>query len=58
MIFGISLPMEIQSPIYRVNAGEKPKCWDGRFPEFIDHIIVGPIAEKAVETPFIRRINL
>ena len=36
-------------PIYRVNAGEKPKCWDGRFPEFIDHIIVGPIAEKAVK---------
>ena len=36
-------------PIYRVNADKKPKCWDGRFPEFIDHIIVGPIAGKAVK---------
>ena len=36
-------------PIYRVNAGQKPKCWNGRFPEFIDHIVVGPIAEKAVK---------
>lgn len=35
--------------IYRVNAGRKPKCWDGRFPEFIDHIIVGPISGKAVK---------
>lgn len=36
-------------PIYRVNAGKKPKCWDGRFPEFIDHIIVGSITGKAVK---------
>lgn len=36
-------------PIYRVNAGEKPRCWNSRFPEFIDHIIVGPIAGKAVK---------
>ena len=36
-------------PIYRVNAGRKPQCWDGRFPEFIDHIVVGPIAQKAVK---------
>ena len=36
-------------PIYRVNAGRKPKCWNSRFAEFIDHIIVGPIAEKAVK---------
>jgi hypothetical protein len=36
-------------PIYRVNAGKKPKCWNGRFPEFIDHIVVGPIAGKAVK---------
>ncbi len=36
-------------PIYRINAGEKPRCWGARFPEFIDHIIVGPIAEKAVK---------
>lgn len=36
-------------PIYRVNAGRKPKCWNGRFAEFIDHIIVGPITEKAVK---------
>ena len=36
-------------PIYRVNTGRKPKCWNSRFPEFIDHIIVGPIAEKAVK---------
>jgi endonuclease/exonuclease/phosphatase family metal-dependent hydrolase len=36
-------------PIYRVNAGKKPKCWNGRFAEFIDHIVVGPIAEKAVK---------
>ncbi len=36
-------------PIYRVNAGEKPRCWNRRFPEFIDHIIVGPIAGKAVK---------
>ena len=39
----------IPKPIYRVNAGKKPECWDGRFPEFIDHIIVGPIAGKAVK---------
>ena len=39
----------IPKPIYRVNAGLKPKCWDGRFPEFIDHIVVGPIVEKAVK---------
>lgn len=36
-------------PIYRVNAGQKPKCWGGKFAEFIDHIIVGPIAAKAVK---------
>ena len=36
-------------PIYRVNAGRKPECWNSRFAEFIDHIIVGPIAEKAVK---------
>lgn len=36
-------------PIYRVNAGQKPKCWNSRSPEFIDHIIVGPIAGKAVK---------
>ena len=36
-------------PIYRVNAGKRPKCWGGRFAEFIDHIIVGPIAAKAVK---------
>ena len=36
-------------PIVRVNAGRKPKCWGGRFPEFIDHIVVGPIAGKAVK---------
>ena len=36
-------------PIYRVNAGRKPRCWNGRFAEFIDHILVGPIAEKAVK---------
>ncbi len=36
-------------PIYRVNAGEKPRCWGARFSEFIDHIIVGPIAGKAVK---------
>lgn len=36
-------------PIYRVNAGGKPKCWNSRFAEFIDHIIVGPIAGKAVK---------
>ena len=36
-------------PIYRVNAGEKPRCWGSRFPEFIDHIVVGPIAGKAVK---------
>ena len=36
-------------PLYRVNAGEKPKCWGGRFAEFIDHIVVGPIAGKAVK---------
>ena len=36
-------------PIYRVNARRKPKCWNSRFPEFIDHIIVGPIAGKAVK---------
>ena len=39
----------IPKPIYRVNAGRKPKCWNGRFPEFIDHIIVGPIAGKALK---------
>ena len=39
----------IPKPIYRVNAGRKPKCWNSRFAEFIDHIIVGPIAEKAVK---------
>ena len=37
-------------PIYRVNAGRKPKCWNGRFAEFIDHIIVGPIAKNAVKS--------
>ena len=36
-------------PIYRVNAGRKPKCWNSRFAEFIDHIVVGPIAKKAVK---------
>ena len=36
-------------PIYRVNARRKPKCWNSRFPEYIDHIIVGPIAGKAVK---------
>ena len=39
----------IPKPIYRVNAGRKPKCWNSKFAEFIDHIIVGPIAEKAVK---------
>ena len=36
-------------PIYRVNAGKKPRCWNSRFAEFIDHIVVGPIAGKAVK---------
>lgn len=36
-------------PIHRVNAGLKSKCWNGRFPEFIDHIVVGPIVEQAVK---------
>ncbi|MDE2754985.1 MAG: endonuclease/exonuclease/phosphatase family protein [Acidobacteriota bacterium] len=36
-------------PVYRVNAGKRPKCWGSRFPEFIDHIVVGPIAGKAVK---------
>ena len=36
-------------PIYRVNGGKKPRCWNSRFAEFIDHIVVGPIAGKAVK---------
>lgn len=36
-------------PIFRVNAGKRQKCWGGRFPEFIDHIVVGPISGKAVK---------
>ena len=38
-----------RKPIYRVNAGRKPQCWNSRFAEFIDHIVVGPIAGKAVK---------
>lgn len=37
------------APLKRVNAGIKPKCYGGKFKEFIDHIIVSPNVERDVE---------
>ena len=33
-------------PIVLTTAQEKPRCWEGKYGEFIDHILVGPKASR------------
>jgi len=32
------------APLIRAGAGEKPRCWGGKFGEFIDHLVLNPRA--------------
>ena len=42
-------PMQSGADLSRVNAGQSPRCWNSKFKDYIDHIIVDPRAAKLVK---------